>query len=348
MVICSYVSHKNAVSKIRVENPYQTLEEFDPRVFYYDIPGVPPAAGTLSSTDVFVFRGPAKPGVLEFVRWARAAYPKLKFVLDNDDLLWNGEIPEWNAHRNIPFDQKTTEAWMRSMDVLTFSTNYLRKYVVENFGVDHRRTLVVPNAVKKSEWFRESAERPKVDGKPRVLYMGSPVHYSNEKKMLGDWTEGWVEWVFKAVESDEIEFVCIGGVPWFFEPLVGKIRSYGWIPYSRLPGTIREIHPHVCINPLKENKFNTAKSDLKLVECAASGMVCVGTDFPGSPYAECKVKVGSSASAEEIGEAVFGSLETKTFRKIVKSQFDWIESEGRWLESEKHLDLLRKSVGLKT
>lgn len=351
MLACSYVTQKNAVSRIRIFNPYGMLEETDKDFYYYDIPGIPPAKETMSQMGAILFRGFMGESTAKLAKWIKASYPRCRTILDNDDLVWGGELPDYNffnpMYPNTEAKRREMAVWMKTMDFHTFSTEYLRARAVSDFGIDPRRTLVVPNAVSKSDWYRDGRVEKDIEV-PKVLYMASDTHYSNTKKDLGDWTENLVDWVCDSVKDGKIEFVCVGGFPWFFEVIKDRIKHVGWLPYYKLPLVLKEIGAHFSINPLRENTFNRAKSDIKLVESAACGMVCVGTEFHGSPYSSCLARIRPKSTKKEIGKLIFGLCKEKTFNKTLEKQLSWIETEGRWLDSAKHLDLLRRAVGLKT
>src|SRR5690606_19867802 len=119
---------------------------------------------------------------------------------------------------------------MSMMDVITVSSEFL-KFYIENVLKINVPVVVVKNSISKYFWGME--RRKGIDKrleKPKVLYTGSPTHFSNEKKMKGDWDNAWCDYVIKAVKTDRIDFTCMGGnVPWFFESVKNKIKTIPWV-----------------------------------------------------------------------------------------------------------------------
>ena len=139
--------------------------------------------------------------------------------------------------------------------------------------------------------------------KPRVLYTGSPTHYNNNEKLLGDWDNAWKDWVIKSVENDKIEFVVMGGLPWFLEEIKEKITVVPWVDSYRYHIAVKEQRAHFGIMPLVPNNFNHGKSDIKAIEHYADGVVCIGTTFTNgkpSPYDNNPVTIPDNCTSRRI------------------------------------------------
>jgi hypothetical protein len=187
--------------------------------------------------------------------------------------------------------------------------------------------------VQRSLWYTPEKRLTGDIKVPRVLYSGSSTHFSNKKKMYGDWNEEWANWVIESVKNGKIEFHCIGSFPWFLEEIKDKIRVYPWIPYSSLPGLIRSIDPHFSINPLADHVFNKCKSDVKLVEASAMECVCFGSSFEDSPYQECQMKAPVDVTKDEIERKIREACDKMRFESMLVKQRAWMIAEGRWSES---------------
>ena len=350
MLVYSYLYQKSSVGTIRVKNPLSVLDEWNNDVYWFDLPGIPPREESMAGCSTMYLRGFVNVGALEWIKYIHRhkKFPQCKFVLDNDDLIWDFKLPEWNNYKTkfdnayMQFSKEEAE-WIGTMDGLTFSTPYLRDYVKAKFDPPGKMT-VVPNAVKRSEWFCRRVELDRDISTPRFVYMASKTHYSNEKKMLGDWTEELVAWFKETVRRGRIELSCIGGLPWFFEDCKDRIDVHGWTRYSELPGVLREIRPHFSINPLAECDFNRAKSDVKKVESAALDIVCIGTDFDDSPYTSCEAKISKEPQISELDSLLKRVTDKNFYNSMLANQRDWMERDGRWLECEKHLSVLRSAL----
>ena len=336
MVGLSFVSQKNAISKIRIQNPLETIAERIQNLYYFDLPCFPIHPKVLSETAFIVFRGRSNVQILNDLKQIKVKFPHVRLILDNDDLIWDDLLPDWNFLKPnfakfTPEDRKNEIEWMSLMNMKTFSTPYLTSWVWDNM---HKGpSALIPNTVQKALWY---APEKKLNGDikvPRVLYSGSSTHFSNTNKLYGDWTEEWANWVIESVKNSKIEFHCIGSLPWFFEGIKHKIKVYPWTPYSSLPGLIRKIDPHFSINPLADHVFNKCKSDIKLVEASAMECVCFGTSFDNSPYLECPLTAPVEVSKDEIDRKIKDACDKSRFESMLKRQREWMETEGRWSES---------------
>ena len=340
----------NAPTAIRLLKPLEIYTARKGESQVYSLPSIPPDEVTMGGCSHFVVRGKADPFVLTWIERYKRAGGTAKFVLDNDDLLWGDNVPEWNQthvsfNRQPEYVQMGERDWFRIMDAYTFSTPFLRDYALNEMGneIGTKPVHLLPNSLSKSNFYGLPNNVSTDIRKPRVLYSGSNTHYNNETKMYGDWTEEVAAWVIEAVRNGEIEFHCMGGLPWFLEPVKDKIKVYPFVHYSLFPALLRSIKPHFSLNPLADHDFNRAKSDLKLVEAAAMNCVCVGTDFPGSPYKDCIVKLKPDMSRAQIDETIREFKDKGLFNVSLRTQRAWKDDNGRWMESQAWMDRMNKA-----
>lgn len=93
--------------------------------------------------------------------------------------------------------------------------------------------------------------------------------------------------------------------------------------------------------PLVNNVFNKCKSALRHTESCAAGTVFLGTVFEAdklSPYEEInpKCKVLDTATVEDIDNIFFNLCKKENYNEVLNWQYDWINSNGYWMESNKH------------
>jgi hypothetical protein len=93
---------------------------------------------------------------------------------------------------------------------------------------------------------------------------------------------------------------------------------------------------------LADNFFNKCKSDLKYLEAAAVGRVCLVSDFNNSPYANAHPyqKIPVNATYKEIEFIVQRANEH--YNEILRHQWQYLND--RWLDN--HIDQYIKILGL--
>jgi hypothetical protein len=272
-----------------------------------------------------------------------------KMVYDFDDFIWSGpddgeRIPSYNqASINIKDEnRKSSIEIMNQMNTVCVSTEFLKMYL-STHGVN-RPIEVINNTVPKFFWGgSEKGEIKEKIKKPKVIYTGSPTHYSNERKLKGDWENEWAEWVIKSVLDNKIDFVCMGGLPFFFERIKSKITVVDWVNSFQYHVVVKSHKPDFGIAPLVPNYFNYSKSDIKHIEHCAVGAVSIGTYFTNgkpSPYDNNFVKVPDNITIDGIDEIFDEYTEPERYNEIIKRQYKMLDDDGRWLESPKFINKL--------
>ncbi len=294
---------------------------------------------------------------LDIIKQYKQAQSKYhyKMVWDLDDFIWgyNEEqggdkedgVPSYNFGANNIGEEikKCSVEIMNLMDVCTFSTEFLAKYAKEVLGVKPP-CVVLPNSVPQFFFGNKRRSPIKKDiVKPKVIYTGSPTHYSNEKKMLGDFDNAWKDWVIKSVNEDKIEFTVMGGLPWFFEEIKDKIKIINWVDSWGYANTLKNQNADFGIAPLTPNNFNYSKSDIKHIEYCSLGIVSIGTTFINgkpSPYDNNILKTPLNATVEDIDKIVFENCKVEKYNDIRKQQYDMLVKDGRYLESSEYINKL--------
>jgi hypothetical protein len=103
-------------------------------------------------------------------------------------------------------------------------------------------------------------------------------------------------------------------------------------------GEYNRIRPDIVIAPLKNNIFNRCKSRLKFTEACAAGAILIGTDFEDSPYSciHPLCKVSDNPTIEQL-DKIYENVR-KNWKEILDYQYEWINKNGEWLESEDHIN----------
>jgi len=293
-----------------------------------------------------------------------------KMIWEIDDFIWKGSnkgesIPEYNF-ASIKLPESIREASIKianMMDTVVVSTEFLKEYM-STHGVT-APIVVISNAVMKAFWGGLPKRRPIKERlkKPRVICTDSPTHYCNHRKMLGDWDNAWREWVIKNVMDNKIEFLIMGGVPFFFEGIKNKpnFHHIDWINSYQFHVPFQRFRPDIGLAPLVPNYFNYSKSDLKFVEYSAAGCIAIGTTWNDtiknhipqwqkdagihyipSPYDNNSInkymQFPNDITVEQIDENMNQLYEPELFNKVIQDQYKVMQDEGRWLEDSKQLN----------
>lgn len=242
----------------------------------------------------------------------------VKFIIDFDDDVWD-ELPKYNfTNVNWVDNRDSIRKYLNDLaDVIIVSTESLKESLTQ--FVPATKINVIPNMLPRFKWTFPRISAPDNN---RILYAGSPTHFSNETHMYGDFTSEWDKFL------KDKDVTIMGIKPWF----INTDKVYPWTDMISYAVNFYQIASQCkyVIAPLADNFFNKCKSDLKYLECCAVGRVCLCTDFEDSPYhyAHELQKVPVKATAKQI-EYAFKQCE-EHYDEIVKYQYDYLNK--RWLE----------------
>ncbi len=301
--------------------------------------------------------GPASHGHLREYKKLQAKYG-YKMVYDIDDFVWDGdaegeEIPEYNFGKTAIDDGNIGESAisnMKLMDTVCVSTEFLGKCIADR-GVDPKKIKVVHNTTPNFLWHQPHRKPITQDiKKPTVVWTASPTHWHNDNKLLGDMDNAWREWVIRSVKANKINYIQMGGVPWFFKEIekCKNFKAYGWVNSLVYPNTVKSFNADIGIAPIVPNYFNYSKSAIKYQEYCAVGAVGIGTVFDNkmpSPYDICKTTASDSITADEIDKLVFDHICKKdVFNGIIRDQYKQMVDEHWITESSGYLNMFTKII----
>ena len=249
-----------------------------------------------SFPDVVIYRGTYPFDPIQQIKEFQKRDVLVIYDTDDDYLTVNPGNP---CHADV---KKVTEQYMslvKAVDVVTVTTDILKKRIKKL----NKNVVVVPNALNFAR-FKDRKENNKV---LRVGYSGASSHWEDLGLVLD---------VIAALQKKyEFEFfiqgMCGG-------PLIGEIYNYTYIDREKLeperrdyyrsalkmydklknvkfvhipfyppelfPETLSMLDFDIAIAPLKDNKFNEAKSAIKFFESVAVGTACLTSNV--SPYKE--------------------------------------------------------------
>ena len=167
------------------------------------------------------------------------------------------------------------EKHLKIADVVTTTHERL----AEEVSKFNKNVIVVPNAIPKHEYF-PTDRTPSANGKKRVFWQGSVTHEA-DVKLLRKTVRGLDPNVFQMVMAgytNEIEW----------ERMADCYTNYQKMPNVVLPGMpSHEYYRYysladVALVPLLSTKFNTYKSNLKILEAANMGLPVIASNV--HPY----------------------------------------------------------------
>lgn len=260
----------------------------------------------------------------------------IEFIVDFDDMIFrscNGQgMPSYN-HHSEKIDWIGNSESMKDLRALartvTCSTEFLKKTISVYYPEE--QVHVIPNYLSYKEWwFPRIKDIPK---ESTFMFAGSDSHFHNKKKLIGDFSFPLIKFL------NEKKVYSKGTSPfflnhWFLPP------SYLYTYSVDLYRQTRDVK--FIIAPLADNDFNRCKSDLKYLESAAVGRVCLCSSFDGGPYENVHPlqKIPVNSTYEEI-EKIVAEAE-KNYDGILEYQYKYLEN--RWLEN--HLDEYKKLLSI--
>jgi len=276
---------------------------------------------------------------------------RFKMVYDIDDFIWDGPeegetIPEYNFGKpGIDKDvQDAAIENMKMMDVVCVSTQFLGDYIASR-GVDKDKIQVIHNTLPAYLWGDTRVpKRTEPIKKPTIVWSASPTHWHNDNKLAGDMDNAWKEWIINAVNADKINYIQMGGLPWFFESIKDKITVIDWVNSLHYPKTIKSLNADFGIAPLVPNYFNYSKSAIKYQEYCVAGIVGIGTVFDNgkpSPYDVSITTTSDSITVDEIDDLIFNKLsDPDVYNNIIDRQYQQIIDENWTTESAAYINKL--------
>lgn len=321
----------------------------------------------LARARTLFFQRYLSPKQVDILKQYKKLQPKYKYkmIWEIDDYLWGYNetqkggniedgVPSYNfgSQRITDEIKKASVEAMNLVDVVVVSTEFLKYYVKDVLKVT-AEVIVMPNAVAQYLWgvFKKPDIKERLV-KPRVIYTGSPTHYLNPIKdkntdkfifepKLGDWNNAWKDWVIKSVKEDKIDFIVLGGLPWFFDEIKDKITVHNFIDSYRYHTLVKMQVADIGIMPLVPNNFNRGKSDIKAIEHYADGVPCIGSVFEGEwkgPYENNPLTLPTNCTVEDIDKLFNELCEPEMYNRIKNEQYKKLYTEGRWIESAEYVN----------
>jgi GT2 family glycosyltransferase/tetratricopeptide (TPR) repeat protein len=182
---------------------------------------------------------------------------------------------------------------------------------------------VVPNYLDESVW-APLASRRGVAGKPRVGWAGAQQH-------LGD-----LEMIEQVVRetADVVDWVFFGMCPESLRPYAMEVHEA--VRFEDYPSRLAALNLDIAIAPLEHNRFNEAKSNLRILEYGALGWPVIASDiepYQGAPV--CLVRnqprAWINAIRERAGDIESAWKDGDRLREWVLDNWMLAQHSGDWL-----------------
>lgn len=256
--------------------------------FFFTTGNVP--LDSIASADVGCVQRMMGEGNVEYMSMARQH--GIRLIYDLDDNIWH--MPAWNPAKHAFEEHRGgVRACVEWADVVTVSTPFLKKFAQREFD-DLRNVVtgkpipvVVVGNYADMRLFKEVTV-PRNRDTVRIGWGGSNTH-------AGDLGYMWHIIPDIIEEFPNTEFEVIGHPPpprLFNNP---RVRMRNFCHVSEFQNRLATWDWDIVIAPLENNKFNKAKSAIKMVEAGSIRKPCLATsidnydmfcDFPG--YKELK------------------------------------------------------------
>jgi hypothetical protein len=181
---------------------------------------------------------------------------------------------------------------------------------------------VVPNYLDETIWGTLRSTRG-AGARPRVGWAGAQQH-------LGD-----LELLEEVVRSTalEVDWVFFGMCPSFLKPYVKEVHSA--VDFGCYPEKLAQLNLDLAVAPLEHNRFNEAKSNLRLLEYGMLGWPVIASDihpYRGAPV--CRVpnqgKAWINAIRERINDLDGARAEGDKLRDWVRQNWLLQQHAAEW------------------
>jgi GT2 family glycosyltransferase len=219
--------------------------------------------------DVVVFQRQTEPAQVESMRRARASLPNSYFIYEIDDLL--SAVPTKNHHRGAipPNTEKQIAEALTLCDACTVTTPLLKTWIE---GLGGKNVRVIPNLVPGDKVRPRKVRAENSARKLRIGWAGGMSH-------AGD-----LELIKPAMAEigDAVEWVFFGAKPEGED--AAPIEFHESVLPTEYLDKLYALDVDLFLAPLEMNKFNEAKSSLRMVESGACCGAVIAQDI--TPYHE--------------------------------------------------------------
>lgn len=333
--IATIVNHINATPKYNTKVIISPIPIFD--------------GNLLVQTRCVLFQRPCSKPMLDWIKRYKELQPKWLYSCagEIDDAWWN-IIPDYNMSSLTPRPWDQIDNIFREslsyLDRMIVTTEFMRRKLNKDYNYWNVR--VVENAAPKSLYSANKKtffrERPLCIIPSGMQHYRPPQPFSQQfpcgvTGLRGDYCGQWPEFLIDEIKSRRLDLHAMADKPYFLSEVHDLIETSPWLDTPNYAAFMTRMQPDIILAPLVENDFNRAKSRLKCAEGFAIGAIVIGNVFEYSPYEVLHpyCKVPPNPTKEQL-QTVFKNVK-EHWKEILDYQYDWINRNGEWLESEDHV-----------
>jgi hypothetical protein len=244
----------------------------------------------------------ATPIQKQFIQELKKASPQLgfKLIYEVDDIVFKDDIPDYNRCKDAFVSAEISESIldiMGMMDEITVTCQYMKEYYQNKTG--NNRITVIPNYPPKF-WLDRFYNKQKIERlydenkkRPRILYSGSGTHIDVLNRTgLNDDFKHVTDAIIKA--RKKFKFVWKGCFPLVLKPYIdnGEMEFIDWTQLPDYPQGLVDTNCNAVFASLRDNVFNKAKSNIKMVESGGIGLPGAFQDLCTYEDADYKFQTG--------------------------------------------------------
>ena len=245
----------------------------------------------------------------------------VKFIVDYDDCVWK-PLPSYNRVTiNSELNYEGMKKYLNIIADKVTCTNEFLKDSLSEF-VPKEKIIVMPNCLDYNRW-RFDYYKP--NDEISFFYAGSPTHFDD--KSYGDFPKGAVEYL-------KGKKVSIMGIkPWFID----TNTIYPWVDIDDYPIAFASnaLKSKFVLSFIEDNYFGKCKSDLKYIESAAVGRVCLCSDISTYECAHPYQKIPKNVTKQTFKYIV--ERANDNYEMLINYQYDVLNK--RWLNRNKYAEL---------
>lgn len=296
--ILSFPAGQDGCSGYRVRNPLEGIRnytEHDVHIIDKDKDDMQAVTRAMPQADIIFMRPGAEVGKEQLLKIPemKQALRHVKWVMDIDDNLecvspfsefyrhngleeftfegkkiWEDGKNGFHIEKNRQRIKRLLQA-LRDSDAIIVTTEKLAEYAKQY----NDNVIVNDNTINFDEWW----QTPKNNKRLRVLWAGSPSHFTDFTPIQ--------EPLQRLMDEFDFEMIMAGSnYPGIFGKHKDRIKSLPWVVFKAHSYRMMALNADIGIIPLASDEFTQYKSAIKFYEMSAMGTPCVVSNV--TPYKE--------------------------------------------------------------